>query len=109
MDYQDGLCGDFNVVVSGYVDGYFNNTCIQGQNVPYVIFDYNLDQIQPDLMPTMNDNKIYNSARTLTVNCGGSVISEDRFQQMGYDLGTQVFPMPSNDDIMKWGRQLLNF
>lgn len=36
QDYQSGLCGDFGRAVPGFVDGYYNNSCIQAAVVPYV-------------------------------------------------------------------------
>lgn len=36
QDYQSGLCGDFGNAIPGFVDGYYNNTCVQAAVVPYI-------------------------------------------------------------------------
>lgn len=53
QDYQQGLCGEFPNAVPNFVDGYFNNSCIQGSNaVPYLIFDdCDPKKIDPTVLP----------------------------------------------------------
>jgi len=107
--YQDGLCAGFGSQwLAGYEDGYYNNTCIQSPEVPYVDIPY-CYLTQPKQMPTMSGNKVYNSNGKISVSCGGKVYSEDQFQKMGFDKSTTAYTLPSFAQIISWGKQLLNF
>jgi len=109
-DYSDGLCGGMDRGLPGYVDGYWNNTCIQANTISYL----NLpclpsDQCDPKTLPIVHDNRVYNKAGSTSVNVGGKDISEADYQKLGQDLGTKAFPLPSNEQIIQWGRQILQF
>jgi len=108
QDYQIGLCGDFWSAVPGYVDGYYDNICIQGQPVPYLTIS-SCDQSNPtpSVMPVLMNNTVYNVNGETSVVCGSTTISEEDFQALGFDLGTTALPMPSDDQIIAWGKALL--
>jgi len=108
QDYQEGLCGEFPYAVPNFVDGFYNNICIQGQVVPYLIID-NCDpkNINPAILPVIRNNSVYNSAASLSISCGSTVFNESDWQAKGFDKGTTVHPMPSEDQIIHWGRALI--
>jgi len=107
--YDEGVCGWFwNDVIPGFVDGFFNNICIQGVSVPYLNL-LSCDPKNPAVVPDLRTNVVYNANKTLQVKCGDSVMSEHDFQRFGFDLGTTVDgPIPSDDNIIFWGMSLLN-
>jgi len=108
QDYETGLCGWFNQVVPNYVDGYYENICVQGVMVPYLQLDAcNVNNPNAGTMPQLASNTVYNPDGNLTVNCGGTVLSIQDFQLLGFDQGTQAFPMPTVDEMMKWVKTLL--
>jgi hypothetical protein len=110
QDYKQGLCGNFNDVASGFTDGYYDNICVQGEDVPYITIDpCRVAKPNPAVLPVLRNNSVYNSNANITVNCGGTIISEKEFQKMGFDLGTTAHPLPSDDQIIAWGRALLGF
>jgi len=110
QDYQQGLCGDFNDVAPGFTDGYYNNICVQGEMVPYISIDTcNAANPNPAVIPVLRNNSVYNAKASITVNCGGTVLQEQEFQKMGFDLGTKAYPLPSDDQIIAWGKALLGF
>jgi len=109
QDYETGLCGDFNTVVPNYVDGYYNNICIQGQVVPYISIDpCNWTSIDPTVLPVLGNNTVYNDQQTLSITCGQTNVPESAFQNLGFDKGTTVQPLPTNEQIIAWGKQLLD-
>jgi len=108
QDYEEGLCGEFPDFVPGYVDGFFDNKCIQTAPVPYLIMDQcNPSNIDPTVMPIVNDNMVYNSQGNISIQCGGTVFSEEKWQALGYDLGTKGYPLPTDDQIIAWGKEIM--
>eukprot|EP01114_Cavostelium_apophysatum_P013942 TRINITY_DN3485_c0_g1_i1.p1 TRINITY_DN3485_c0_g1~~TRINITY_DN3485_c0_g1_i1.p1 ORF type:complete len:916 (-),score=185.26 TRINITY_DN3485_c0_g1_i1:40-2787(-) len=110
QDYAQGLCGDFWDAVPGYVDGFYNNICIQGSSPePYLtISSCNATHMPVGTMPVLGNNTIYNAYGNLSVQCGNGMITEEELQSLGYDLGTIVkSPLPSTEEILAWGKQLL--
>jgi len=104
QDYQNGLCGDFNYVVPGYVDGYYDNICVQGEFVPYLYFEpcEAKDPLKyKTQLPIMHDNKVYNSKQSLFIMCQKTPISEEKWQSLGLDPGTRVYPIPNSSTIMR--------
>jgi len=96
------------VAIPGYVDGFYNNKCVQGTPVPYINIDTcDVNNPNPALVPWLQSNQVYNINQTLNVGCGKDVISEAQFQEMGFDGGTSVYPLPSDEEIIGWAQQLL--
>eukprot|EP01118_Nematostelium_gracile_P006845 TRINITY_DN2209_c0_g1_i1.p1 TRINITY_DN2209_c0_g1~~TRINITY_DN2209_c0_g1_i1.p1 ORF type:complete len:341 (+),score=99.83 TRINITY_DN2209_c0_g1_i1:420-1442(+) len=110
QDYTQGLCGDFWAAIPGYVDGYYNNTCVQGsyKGVPYITMS-NCDpfNVDPNTLPVLFNNRIYNEDANVTVLCGNVTLTEKEFQKLGFDMGTKGFPMPTDDQIISWAADLL--
>eukprot|EP01112_Ceratiomyxa_fruticulosa_P011058 TRINITY_DN2973_c0_g1_i5.p1 TRINITY_DN2973_c0_g1~~TRINITY_DN2973_c0_g1_i5.p1 ORF type:complete len:905 (+),score=191.36 TRINITY_DN2973_c0_g1_i5:344-3058(+) len=105
--YDEGLCGDFNDVVPNYADGYWNNSCIQGALIPYLDISGDPSNITQSLLPILYNNRVYNAYANLSVNVGDSTLTEDEWQALGQDKNTQVFPMPTDDEIIAWGKAVL--
>jgi len=106
QDYQKGLCGDFWDSVPGYVDGYYDNICIQGVPVPYLTMP-TCDPSNPKVVPVMFNNTVYNINGNLTVQCGSTVMTDQALQKLGFDKGTKSYPLPTDDQIIAWGKALL--
>jgi len=109
-DYGDGICGGMDSGVAGFVDGYWNNTCIQDNTVPYL----NLPCLpsascDPATIPIVHHNRVYNQNGNTSVNVGGKIIDEESYQKMGLDPGTKAYPLPTNQQIIAWGREKLGF
>jgi len=102
-------CGFFTEFVPGYVDGMYDVSCIQGDDSPYVtyMFALNLTNFDPFALPYLANNKVYNTASKLTVSLGGRVLNISDWQAKGQDLGTKLYPMLSDDEIIAMGRGVL--
>jgi len=98
-------CGFYTDFTPGYVDGYWNNTCVQQDTKPYMT----MDNFNPNAVAILHDNKIYNSAGTVTVQIGNTLLTEAQWQAKGQDPGTKGYPMPSDDQIIAWGRAAMGF
>lgn len=109
QDYANGLCADFNLAVPTFVDGYWNNICIQGYPYVYLaIQTCNITYPEPALMPILGNNTVYNIFGNLTVDCGGELLTEQQFQEIGFDFGTTVHgPLPSTQQIINWGKSMI--
>eukprot|EP01090_Pellita_catalonica_P017490 TRINITY_DN5293_c0_g1_i1.p1 TRINITY_DN5293_c0_g1~~TRINITY_DN5293_c0_g1_i1.p1 ORF type:complete len:206 (+),score=24.65 TRINITY_DN5293_c0_g1_i1:150-767(+) len=109
QDYRQGRCGDFSQVLPGYVDGYYNNTCVQGTIAPYLFFgECDAKNLDKSTLPILGGNKVYNAKATIDVNCNGVIIDEKEWQAKGLDKNTKAFSLPSDEEIIEWGRKLLN-
>lgn len=108
-DYEEGLCGGFDAGVPGFVDGYWNNSCIQGTFVPYVNLPGDPNNINPNVMPIIHDNKVYNANGRATVKVGSTTLTDADWQAKGQDKGSKAYPMPADDDIIAWGKAVLQF
>jgi len=110
QDYAEGLCGEFNAEVSGYVDGFFDNRCVQGVNTPYLIFDEcNSTDIDPSVLPVVHSNQVFNPSGSGSITCGSTTISEGQWQKMGFDPSTNFTTLPTNGEILNWASDLLGF
>eukprot|EP00730_Choanoeca_flexa_P009176 TRINITY_DN12600_c1_g2_i8.p1 TRINITY_DN12600_c1_g2~~TRINITY_DN12600_c1_g2_i8.p1 ORF type:complete len:851 (+),score=193.92 TRINITY_DN12600_c1_g2_i8:2-2554(+) len=109
--YNEGLCARINtVMVEGYLDAYYNNTCIQSASeLPAYDLSY-CDPSNPSNVSTMgimHDNRIYNPNGTMTLSCGKTTLTEGDFQKTGADPGTTVHQTPPYSEIIQWARDML--
>jgi hypothetical protein len=111
--YADGPCCDIEsqppLFVPGFVDGYYNNTCIQNPGTPYLL-NSGCNPSKPDerTLAITYSNRIYNPTGKATVQCGNQVLTEAQWQALGFDSGTEAFPMPPDAQILSWARDLLS-
>jgi len=109
--YTEGLCGYFTNTVPGYNDGFYDNICIQGVSVSYLQMDSqtcNATKINPKELPWIGNNTIYNPYGNLSIQCGNKLFTDEEFQTLGYDMGTSVVKgIPSTEQILAWGKQLV--
>eukprot|EP01111_Echinosteliopsis_oligospora_P012301 TRINITY_DN4197_c0_g1_i1.p1 TRINITY_DN4197_c0_g1~~TRINITY_DN4197_c0_g1_i1.p1 ORF type:complete len:808 (-),score=212.17 TRINITY_DN4197_c0_g1_i1:52-2475(-) len=101
-------CAFYTEFVPGYVDGLYNVSCIMSNNNPYASLTGDAWN-QAEQLPVMHDNKIYNTDVSLTISVNGQTISEADWQAKGNDLGTTVYPVPSDDEIISMGKAVLGW
>jgi len=112
--YGDGRCCDIETqppnFVPDFVDGYYNNTCIQNPVTPYVI-NTGCNPVKPDsrTLAITHNNRVYNPTGNATVQCGNKVFTEAQWQALGFDSDTVCKPMPPDAQILSWARDLLSF
>ena len=58
-------------------------------------------------IPHLANNHIYTPDGTMIVQCGNNKWNLTEAQSRGVDIGTKVGKLPSNDDIIQWGKDLL--
>jgi hypothetical protein len=110
--YTDGVCCDIESqppnFVPSYVDGYYNNTCIQSPIVPY-ISNTGCDPTNPNpkTLALTHDNRVYNANRATTIACAKKIFTEAQWQALGFDLGSTVYPLPADSEIISWAKALL--
>jgi len=110
--YDDGKCCDIETqppnFIPYYVDGYYNNTCIQIPTVPY-LSHAGCDPTKPDpaTLSISHHNKVYNKEGKATVGCGSKVLDEAVWQQAGFDEGTVAYPLPTDQEVIGWAKLLL--
>jgi len=106
--YEDGVClGISTQQVSTFVDGYYNNTCIQGSKAHYADITP-CDPQNSDLLPKTGDNRIFNAAANATVKCGDAKFTIEEWQAKGQDIGTTAYPLPDPEEVIDWARPLLD-
>jgi len=107
--YTAGACAAiFNSYLPNWVDGFYNNTCVQGTTTGYVQMSCT-SSTNPDPATTiiLHDNTIYNSADAVTLVASGNTVTEAYWSSKGLDTRTVANPIPSDETIMNWGIQLL--
>jgi len=107
--YTQAVCANyFNTWVPHYVDGYYQNKCIQSQTQHYqnIAGGCTSKGIDPTVMPVSHGNEVYTNG-PLSVQCGEEVYSEEAWQGLGMDVGTKRFPIPSDEEVIMWARDLL--
>jgi len=107
--YEEGVCNGIGTAqVPSFVDGYYNNTCIQGRLTHYAdISPCDSNNPDPSLLPESHDNRVYNAEAKATVRCNGVTLTEEEWQSKGQDKNTAAFPLPTSDQIIAWARPLL--
>jgi len=110
--YTDGRCCDIETqppnFIPTYVDAYYNNTCIQSPATTYITHS-GCDSNNPDptTLSITHDNRVYNAFGVASIACGDRVFTEAQWQALGFDLGTTAYPLPADQDIINWAKQLL--
>jgi len=111
--YDDGVCCDIEAqppnFVPGYVDGYYNNTCIQSPVVPYISHSgCDPSNPSPKTLSITHDNRVYNQNSQASILCNDKIFTEIQWQQLGFDLGSTAYPLPQDEDVISWAKNLLN-
>lgn len=91
-------------------DVYMNNTCITTD--PGAIFAFNdCNEANPNdgHVPIFSMNKYANPSNVYEFKCGKSTWNLSQAQAMNVDRGSSLIPLPSTDDIIQAGRDLLQF
>ena len=112
---------------AGHPDSCFNNTIVQakprspgGSIDPFAIIWF-CDKEDPrkimhdygnGMLPVVHSNKIYNLNASANVTCGytgdpSEVVPLSRFTDVGLMPGTEVFPLPADEEVVRWGRAIL--
>jgi len=110
--YDDGRCCDIEGqppdFVPGFVDGYYNNTCIQNPIIEYMSHSgCDASKPNPQTLAVAYDNRIYNANVQATVLCDDTTFTLAEWQGFGFDQGTTVYPLPSDAEVIGWARDLL--
>ena len=92
---------------SGWGEVWTNNTCIITSSQIY-----NNDRCDPThlkgLVPFTANNHFYTANGTVSIPCGkNTTFTLEEYQELGYDIGSVVDKLPSDSEIILWGRQLL--
>ena len=72
-----------------------------------------LPDYENGMLPVIHSNKIYNRDAAATVTCGYSGppnvtdIPLSRFTDVGLMQNTEVHPLPEDEEVLGWARQLL--
>jgi len=59
------------------------------------------------LVPLTANNHFYTANGTIVINCGKSSFTLQQYQKLGYDVGSVVDKLPSDDNVISWGKKLL--
>lgn len=87
---------------------WFNNTCIIGNPVIYAYGNCNPNDLTNPPVPKTSNNKFHVPQKTVQINCGNFIWNLPQYQAKGYDLGSSVSDVPTIDQIIQWGKQILN-
>ena len=95
------------VLPSGWGEVWSNNTCVISSSVIY-----SNDRCDPThikgLVPFTANNHFYTANGTVIIPCGkNTTFTLEEYQEMGYDIGSTVDKLPSNSEVISWGKQLL--
>lgn len=94
------------VLPSGWNESWINNTCVIGK--PDIYQFSSCDPEDPkDLVPFTANNSFYAPRKEIYIRCGGANWTLSDYQKMGYDIGSTVSNLPPIEDIVEWGKQLL--
>ena len=92
---------------SGWDEVWSNNTCVISSSVVY-----NNGACDPThlkgLVPFTAYNYFYTANGTVSIPCGkNTTFTLEQYQKLGYDIGSTVDKLPSNSEVISWGKQLL--
>lgn len=80
---------------SGWGDIWSNNTCLMYGDVVYNFGTCDPSNPQPGiLIPTLQNNRFFNTNASYLFTCGGSTFSLSEAQHLGVDTGSQVGSLP---------------
>jgi len=109
--YDDGVCCSIYQppnFVPNYVDGYYNNTCIQSPAAVYLRHEgCDPSTPNPSILSKTFDNRVYNANSMATIACGNKILTEADWQALGFDLGTTAHPLPTDAQVISWAKSLL--
>ena len=108
---MEPYCGVSNgasltVLPSGWDEVWSNNTCVITSSVVYQNGECNSTHLQ-GLVPFTAYNHFYTASGTVIIPCGKDKFTLEDYQKLGYDIGSTVDKLPSNSEIILWGKQLL--
>ena len=111
----DDTAGPYGLPPPGYAEGYTNNVCILPEaGSPYMVSGGDLDDPSSLDQLILKNNTIYAPGGVVSVVLTGSSTEHynstfESFQDHGFDPTSAVSSdMPSNEQILAWGRQLLS-
>ena len=93
---------------SGWDEVWVNNVCIT-RNPSLYQFDRCDPNNLTDLVPYTANNSFYVSDGFVYISCGNVNFTLAEYQAAGYDIGSTVSDLPTIEEIVAWGRQLLDF
>ena len=91
---------------SGWDEVFSDNICITGNPNIYK-FSCTLSD-NAGLVPMSANNTFYAPNAYVYVFCDGVELPLERYQEMGYDVDSVVMDIPSNEEIIKWAKQMLD-
>ena len=91
---------------AGQGEVWSNNTCVITSSVVYSDSGCDPKHLK-GLVPFTANNHFYTANGTVSIPCGNTTLTLEDFQKLGYDIGSTVDKLPSNSDIITWGKQLL--
>ena len=91
---------------SGWDEVFSDNICITGNPNIYK-FSCTLTD-NAGLVPMSANNTFYAHNAYVYVFCDGEELSLEKYQEMGYDVDSVVMNLPSNEEIIKWAKQMLD-
>jgi hypothetical protein len=101
-------CGFSTQFVPGYVDGAWNMSCILPASKTYLnLQNVDINNIDPTTLFISRDNKVYSASPDVTIAIGNAVIPLSTWIAKGQDVGTKVFPLPTDDEIIEMGKSVL--
>ena len=94
-------------LASGWDEVWSNNTCIISSSVVYENGACDPSHLK-GLVPFTANNHFYTADGNITIPCGKNItFTLAQYQALGYDIGTIVSKLPTNEEIIAWGKQLL--
>jgi hypothetical protein len=94
---------------SGYGEVWANNKCVIAQKYS----TYTCDKCDPNnpsgTVDETSNNTFYTAGGDVNIRCGGQTWTLSEYQQRGFDLGSQVLPPPTTDEIFGWVTVMLDF
>ena len=91
---------------SGWDEVFSDNICITNNPNIYK-FSCTLTD-NAGLVPMSTNNTFYAPDAHVYVLCDGVELSLEKYQEMGYDVDSVVKDLPSNQQIIKWAKQMLD-
>ena len=92
---------------SGYLDIYAHNKCISKTANLYNLGSCSLLYIR-ELIPSLTGNQYYTQFGNVTVTCGNYTFNLFQFQMQGMEIGSTVRKLVDDDEVIGWGRDLLD-
>ena len=94
-----GICG----ALPGHADQFYSNKIVLMGKASYAQYDCKCNAT--GTCPTMHDNQIYVDGGQFPATCGETLAQR---QAKGVDMGTAAQPLPSDEMVIEWARELLS-